>query len=125
ICSLAVVPTPVHNDCTTTTEQNCCNCGGNYIANYGECPKMEQAKEVKITCQLQKLFDRDVVKQVLKQTAIPPTQSKLVLPTNMILPRHQPDSGYLQNAKTLKIKTVGFQTNDKPYTPTQKHVTIN
>ncbi|KAF2354681.1 hypothetical protein FHG87_014563 [Trinorchestia longiramus] len=113
------------NECNKTTGRNCCNCGGNHTANYGECPKMKQAKEVEKTPQIQKLSYRDAVKQVLKQTATPTSQPQSVLPANTILSRHQPDSGNLQILKTSKTKTVGTQTIDELQTPAQKHVTIN
>ncbi|KAF2346676.1 hypothetical protein FHG87_022567, partial [Trinorchestia longiramus] len=37
------------NECNKTTEQICCNCGGNHTANYGGCIKIKQAKEVEKT----------------------------------------------------------------------------
>ncbi|KAF2352963.1 Reverse transcriptase domain [Trinorchestia longiramus] len=88
-------------------------------------PTNETSKRRDKTRHIQKLSYRDAVKQVLEQTATPPSQPQSLLPINTTLSRHQPDSGNLKIPKTLKTKTVGTQTIDELHTPAQKHVPIN
>ncbi|KAF2354491.1 hypothetical protein FHG87_014754 [Trinorchestia longiramus] len=104
---------------------SCCNCSGNHTANYGDCRKIRQAREVEKIRQIQKLSYRDAARQVLHAggTSLVQPHSDQTLNISMVTQSGGKDQ-YSSKAQPTKLVSVGTQTGDELISPTSPNVTV-